>query len=145
MENREILFRGLKADGSNEWVYGYLLNTPFEKVYEYTEEPKSFIISDILYSHICYNNAKTIMTEVIPSTVGQFTGLTDNNGTRIFEGDYDSNGIMVTWCNNCNGWEFAGIDIPTKDICIPCHRCDGNFFFEDHINDFELIGNIHQK
>lgn len=23
MKNREILFRGLKADGSNEWVYGY--------------------------------------------------------------------------------------------------------------------------
>jgi len=32
--------------------------------------------------------------------------------------------------------------VPTKDICISCHRCDGNFFFEDHINDFEIVGNV---
>lgn len=124
--NREILFRGLKAYGIKEWVYGYLLY--------------SDCINTSLSGTLSFDKH-----EVIPSTVGQFTGLTDKNGTRIFEGDYDSNGIMVTWCNNCNGWEFAGIDIPTKDICISCHRCDGNFFFEDHINDFEVIGNIHQK
>lgn len=128
--NREILFRGLKADGSNEWVYGYC-----RKWFNSYDGNEVHIISND------YGEGSL----VIHSTVGQFCGLTDKNGTRIFEGDYDINGIMVTWCNNCNGWEFAQIDIPTKDICIPCHRCDGNFFFEDHINDFEVIGNIHQK
>lgn len=72
----------------------------------------------------------------------QFTGNKDKNGIEIYEGDFDSDGNCVLWCENCNGWEFAQLDVPTKDICIPCHRCDGNFFFEDHINDFEKIGNI---
>ncbi len=73
----------------------------------------------------------------------QFTGLKDKNGNDIYDGDFDRDGNLVRWCQNCNGWEFAQIDIPTNDICIPCHRCDGNFFFEDHITDFEIFSNIH--
>ena len=76
------------------------------------------------------------------SKIVQFTGNKDKNGIEIYEGDFDSDGNCVLWCENCNGWEFAQLDTPTKDICIPCHRCDGNFFFEDHINDFEIAGNI---
>lgn len=76
------------------------------------------------------------------SKIVQFTGYKDKNGDGIYEGDFDSDGTYVLWCERCNGWEFGLIDIPTKDICIDCHSCDGNFFFEDHINNFERIGNI---
>jgi hypothetical protein len=72
----------------------------------------------------------------------QFTGNKDKNGTDIFDGDFDDDGNCVVWCSICNGWEFAQLDVPTKDICISCHRCDGNFFFEDHISDFEIVGNV---
>jgi hypothetical protein len=75
----------------------------------------------------------------------EFVGHKNKKGIEIYEGDYDIDGNCVTWCENCNGWEFAAIDIPTKDIYIPCHKCEGNFFFEDAINDFEISGNIYEK
>lgn len=71
--NREILFRG-KSVETNEWVYGsYILekygNTPYICYFEYG----TFV------------NIKQV--EVIPETVGEFTGITDKNGIKIFEGD----------------------------------------------------------
>lgn len=71
----------------------------------------------------------------------QFIDKVDVNGYEIFEGDYDGDGNCVIWCNDCNSWQFAQLDVPTKDICIPCHACDGNFFLYEHINEFEIIGN----
>jgi hypothetical protein len=63
------------------------------------------------------------------------------NGNEIFEGDYDMDGNCVVWCSECNSWQFAQLDAPTKDICIPCHACEGNFMFHEHIEEFKKIGN----
>lgn len=69
--NREIKFRGKRID-NGEWVYGDLLQ-PTE-------------ICDIYEIANCESIDGT-RYEVIPETIGQFTGLYDNTKKEIYEGD----------------------------------------------------------
>ena len=133
---REILFRAKRID-NNEWIEGYLFEdiSPTRHI--------SYIIQAGFVPALSMPSSN--FREVDNNTIGQFTGLIDKNGNKVFEGDFDADGNVVVWCENCNGWEFGALDIPTNEICISCHRCDGNFFFEDHITDFEAIDNICQN
>ena len=111
---REILFRGKRVD-NGEWVEGY-----------YYTLHLSYEIS--LIRGPCDNGY-----QVDPSTVGQFTGLTDRCGVRIFERDIikqlSGEIVKVVFAQG----EFYGLD---------------KYFHSYPINApelFEIIGNIHDN
>lgn len=103
---REIEFRGLRKDGKG-WTYG----VPFH-IYE---EDKCFMINLFQGSTLEQEDAYFQGFEVVPSTVGQYTGVDDFNGEKLYEGDkvawVDSDGVRrvddIVWLNEglvlCNG------------------------------------------
>ena len=121
---REILFRGKRIDNC-EWFEGF-----YAKSCE-----KAYIIydNDIAVSYVS-------MKEVIPETVGQYTGLTDKSGKKIFEGDIVRisergkvvNGKIIFKNDYNGGWLVA--DKTEQSSCSLAMR-----------NNVEVIGNIHDN
>lgn len=106
---REILFRGKRMD-NGEWIKGYY--APIGE-YHYILTGRLELVPYLGFEHFLVN----------PDTVGQFTGLTDKNGVKIFEGDiiefndpYDGKSIHVVVQDGC-GWNLSnfyasGFDCP---------------------------------
>ena len=133
---REILFRGKTHSG--EWVYGNLVKSN-GKYFIYYEEP----------DEMCQTGNWLFYKVVDPSTVGQYTGLTDKYGKKIFEGDivkYKNtdgikvNGVALTIIGkvNCNE-KNASFAIDGKDKIGAKHY---DYF---PIKNIEVIGNIHDN
>ena len=124
---REIIFRGKRLD-NGEWAEGYFVN-----LWMINYQKHQPIITD--------NNA--VSYDVDPSTVGQYTGLKDKNGKRIFEGDilgsrYDSlypDDVaieVVKWFRN--GWYIQ------QENNLPDALCEYGV-----LPYSEVIGNIHDN
>ena len=122
---REILFHGKRAD-NREWVYGYLIGN-------------NVIVGEVVDFDEDYFNTE-FWYKVDPETVGQFTGLTDKNGTKIFEGD------IVRFYDDSEDELTNGVVIFNADLCSFCVSMKGH---EDVMLmahwQYEVIGNIYDN
>ena len=133
---REILFRGF-APIINEFVFGDLIHGVGCK------KGITFILPVV--KNLAYLKGCSHLDgyEVVPETLGQFTGLIDKDGNKIFEGDIvkyyqpylekDETGV-VKWDKR---WAFFGLFSKDNDWCQESDWVK--------IQDIEIIGNIHDN
>lgn len=116
---REILFRGKFG---NEWKYGFL-----------SIEPKGLVIKEP------YKNESSNVWHIDADTVGQYTGLTDKNGTKIFDGDIVKYGDTVhnVVFEQRNGTAYFGLVYSTLETL--------SFGYYQDLKQIEVIGNIYDN
>ena len=139
---REIMFRGKRLD-NGEWAEGYLYEHEPALVGIASEndvpELSKWFIARTGFAD--WNMSRPVeFVEVAPPTVGQYAGLNDKHGKRIFEGDIVEGADFTA---EDGGYGVVGFDDGAFEIIG--NNCCGTFHENYWGRDFEVIGNIHDN
>jgi len=132
---REIKFRGLRKDGKG-WTYG----VPFH-IYE---EGKCFMINNCQSSTLKQEDTDFQGFEVIPGTVGQYTGLKDRNGADIYEGDV-INWFGVIGLNDGQGVLRYDVENSRWELDIVGDEDDCVLLYDISFEDIQVVENIYEE
>lgn len=130
------LYRGKRKD-NGEWVEGFLVPITvncYDKGYEIIGK------GGIYYDELdCYHSFCS--ERVIPETVGQFTGLTDKNGKKIFEGDilrtpyHPEDDVFIVWGEGRFNFRHKEERSYYNSLCC----------VQQTVERMKVIGNIHDN
>ena len=118
---REIEFRGQQIN-TKQWVYGYL----------YRNKGLYMICENIRYA-----GEEPIFLE----TIGQYTGLKDKNGKKIFEGDI----VKDDYCIYEVVYDGNGYYVEVVKLLKECGTDKGVLYDLSDYKDLEVIGNIYDN
>ena len=133
--NMEIEFRGQRcSDG--KWVYGYYIES--KKSWQNHKPHKSWIVPDAISNGGFFNILGRYAVK--DDTVGQFTGLRDKNGKRVFAGDV----VHVVWQDPMfSQWHERTVLVEFKYGRFTVYQSKP--FEHSDKRYFEVIGNIHDN
>ena len=139
---REYLFRGKRKD-NGEWIEGYVFDD------DLIGSSKVFVGAVVIENN---KITGTFFYEVIPETVGQFTGLTNRNGKKIFEGDIvkEEYEVFVSARAKEKRVKIGYVEYESNSLCCGYYayfwndkeKWRGNFAIHCGC---EVIGNIHDN
>lgn len=133
--NREVAFRG-KCCSDDRWVYGFYVES--KTSWQGHKPHKSWIVPDAISNGGFFNILGRYAVK--DDTIGQFAGLVDKNGVKVFEGDV----VRIVWQDPMfHQWHERTVLVEFKYGRFTVYQSKP-FEYSDR-RYFEVIGNIYDN